>query len=55
MKQNNAHTINLASCIDWVGWKYADVDMPADIPEPVTLDHFYVVATGKSKNSKGTL
>jgi hypothetical protein len=55
MKQNNAHTINLASCIDLVGWKYVDVDMPADIPEPVILDHFYMVATGKSKNYKRPL
>lgn len=50
-----AHTINLASRIDWVGWKHVSVDIPADIPAPVTLDYFYMVETDKSKEHSGTV
>ena len=52
---DKAHTINLASRIDWIGWKYVSVDIPADILGPVTLDYFYMVETDKSKDSKGTV
>lgn len=51
----NRRTLNLASRIDWVGWKYVDVDIPADIPLPVSLDYFYMVETDKSKNLRGTV
>ncbi|HBQ25925.1 MAG TPA: hypothetical protein DD791_05990, partial [Syntrophomonas sp.] len=51
----NAHTINLVSRINWVGWRYVSVDIPADIPTPITLDYFYMVETDKSKNLQGTV
>ncbi len=51
----NAHTINLASRINWVGWRHVSVDIPADIPTPITLDYFYMVETDKSKNLQGTV
>ncbi len=53
--QQNAHTLNLASRIDWIGWKYVTVDIPADIPMPITLDYFYMVETDKSKNWSGAV
>lgn len=51
----NAYTINLASRINWVGWRYISADIPADIPTPITLDYFYMVETDKSKNLRGTV
>ncbi len=51
----NAYTINLASRINWVGWRYISADIPADIPTPITLDYFYMVETDKSKNLQGTV
>lgn len=51
----NYHTINLASRIDWIGWKYVSADIPANIPLPLTLDYYYMVETDKSKNLQGTV
>lgn len=51
----NAHTINLASRINWIGWRYVSADISADIPTPITLDYFYMVETDKSKNLHGTV
>lgn len=51
----NAQTLNLASRINWVGWKYVSVDIPENIPLPISLDYFYMVETDKSKTLKGTV
>lgn len=51
----NARTINLASRIDWIGWKYVSVSIPEDIPLPISLDYFYMVETDKSKALRGTV
>ncbi len=52
---NNARTLNLASSINWVGWKYIEADIPPDIPMPVSLDYFYMVEIDKNKDLKGTV
>ncbi|NLB88430.1 MAG: phosphodiester glycosidase family protein, partial [Syntrophomonadaceae bacterium] len=51
----NSHVVNLASRIDWIGWKYVSVDIPHDIPMPITLNYFYMVETDKSRNYVGTV
>jgi len=51
----NQTTLNLASAINWSGWKYVDAAIPEDIPMPISLDCFYMVETNKSKNLKGTV
>lgn len=51
----NSHTVNLASRINWTGWNYVSVDIPDNIPMPITLNYFYMVETDKSRNSNGTV
>jgi hypothetical protein len=51
----NPWTLNLASNINWVGWKYVDAAISADIPMPISLDYLYMVETNKSKDLKGTV
>lgn len=51
----NPHIVNLASRLDWLGWRYVTAAIPADIALPVTLDCFYMVETDKSKSLRGTV
>lgn len=51
----NAQTLNLASRINWIGWKYVSVAIPENIPLPISLDYIYMVETDKSKTLKGTV
>ncbi|MBE3550576.1 MAG: phosphodiester glycosidase family protein [Brockia lithotrophica] len=41
-------TYDLASRIDWTGWKYVDVAIPEDVPLPITFDYIYMVETNKN-------
>lgn len=51
----NSHVVNLASRIDWIGWRYVSADIPDDLPTPITLSYFYMVETDKSRNYVGTV
>lgn len=48
-------TYDLASRINWTGWKYVDVSIPQDVPLPLSLYYIYMVETDKSLHYKGTV
>lgn len=52
---NEEKTIELASRIDWTGWKYIEADIPKEMPEPITLDRIYMVETDKNLHLNGTV
>lgn len=51
----NDRTLDLASRIDWTGWKYVDADIPSDVQLPISLNYIYMVETNKSLHYKGTV
>lgn len=42
-------TYDLASRINWTGWRYVDVTIPGDVPLPISLNYFYMVETVQSR------
>lgn len=52
---SETRTIDMASKIDWNGWKYVEGDIPADAALPVTLKYFYMVECDKSLHYKGSI
>ncbi len=53
--EGNDRTLDLATRIDWIGWKYIDVDIPSDVPLPISLNYIYMVETNKNLHYKGTV
>lgn len=51
----NQVTVNLASSINWVGWKYIEAPIPQGLTPPISLDYIYMVEINKNKNIKGTV
>lgn len=51
----NNQTLNLASRVNWTGWKYVDADMPRDIALPVSLNYIYLAETNKALHYKGAI
>lgn len=51
----NNITLDLASRINWTGWKYVDAEIPSNIPLPISLNYIYMVETNKSLHYKGTV
>lgn len=52
---SETRTIDMASKIDWNGWKYVEGDVPSDAALPVTLKYFYMVECDKSQHLKGSV
>lgn len=53
--EGNNRTLDLASRINWTGWKYVDADIPSDVPLPISLNYIYMVETNKSLHYKGSV
>lgn len=53
--EGNLRTVDVIKNINFVGWKYIDVDMPSDIPCPITLNSLYFLETNKVLHSKGDI
>lgn len=53
--EGNDRTLDLASRIDWTGWKYVDAEVPSDVPLPISLNYIYMVETNKANHYKGTV
>ncbi|MDF2672664.1 MAG: hypothetical protein K0R09_929 [Clostridiales bacterium] len=53
--EGNNRTLDLASRIDWTGWKYIDEVIPSDVPLPISLNYIYMVETNKTLHYKGTV
>jgi hypothetical protein len=41
--------------LNWIGWKYLSVDIPADTPTPIKLRQVYVVETSNSNKNSGAV
>lgn len=52
---SNKRTLDIVQRINWRGWRYVDVDIPKDVPLPISLDYFYMVECDKDLNYKGTV
>lgn len=50
-----AHTINLATAIDWSGWKYVEAPVPTSLKVPVVLERIYVVETNPLAKGTGRI
>ncbi|MFT9494634.1 phosphodiester glycosidase family protein [Anaerosolibacter sp.] len=50
-----AHTINLATAIDWSGWKYVEAPVPSTLKVPVVLERIYVVETNPLAKGTGRI
>lgn len=53
--EGNNRTLDLASRINWTGWKYVDAEIPSDVPLPISLNYIYMVETNKSLHYKGSV
>lgn len=51
----NSRTIDVSNQINWTGWKYVEVDIPSDIPNPITFNSMYFVETNKTLHKKGDI
>jgi len=51
----NAHTIYLASNVNWAGWNYVEGNVPASIPEPIRIERLYMVQTNPAIKNTGTV
>ena len=51
--QGNTHKIDFARYIDWEGWRYITVNLPANMAYPVSLEEIYVVETDPLKKHSG--
>ncbi|KIL43738.1 phosphodiester glycosidase family protein [Jeotgalibacillus campisalis] len=48
-KANNVNkTLDLAPKVDWIGWKYLEVELPQDWELPIVFNYLYFVETSKS-------
>ena len=52
---SETRTIDMASKIDWTGWKYVEGDIPSDAALPVKLNYIYMVECDKSLHNKGSV
>ncbi|MCD7034519.1 phosphodiester glycosidase family protein [Metabacillus sp. GX 13764] len=49
-KSNGANkTLDLAGSVNWIGWKYLEVDIPTEWAMPITFNYLYFVETNKTK------
>ncbi|MFY4775159.1 phosphodiester glycosidase family protein [Metabacillus sp. RGM 3146] len=49
-KSNGANkTLDLASSVNWVGWKYLEVNIPEEWAMPISFNYLYFVETNKTK------
>lgn len=51
--KGNSYKIDFARYIDWEGWKYITVNLPANMTYPVTLEEIYVAETDTLKKHSG--
>ncbi|GAA4889124.1 phosphodiester glycosidase family protein [Tessaracoccus lubricantis] len=49
----SAKTINVASKIDWTGWRYVEADIPAGLNMPLRFFRLYVVETNPALQYSG--
>ena len=49
------HAIDFKSGIDWTGWRKLEAGLPANLPEPVTLERLYVVETEVHAKTRGSV
>jgi exopolysaccharide biosynthesis protein len=52
---DNNRIIDIAKTINWTGWKYVTVDIPSDIPSPITLEALSFQESNKTLHKKGTI
>lgn len=53
--EGNKITIDIVKKVDFIGWKYVDVDIPKDAPYPITLSSIYFVETNKNLHLSGDI
>ncbi|GEM_PF-1651869 len=53
--ESETKTLDIATRIDWTGWKYVEADIPQDVQVPVSLKNIYFVETNKNLHNKGTV
>ncbi|TDW18316.1 phosphodiester glycosidase family protein [Kribbella kalugense] len=50
-----AQTLNLATTIDWTGWKYVEADIPPGLTYPLRFWRIYVVETSPTRQYSGRI
>lgn len=45
----------LAGGLNWIGWKYVTIDLPANLKPPIRLNQIYLVETSNTNKNGGTL
>lgn len=50
-----SYTVNLASRVDWTGWRYVEAPVPRGVQYPLKLWRIYPVETEKSRQYTGEL
>ncbi|MFF1819099.1 phosphodiester glycosidase family protein [Kribbella sp. NPDC058245] len=51
----SAQTLNLASAVDWTGWKYVEADIPPGLTMPLRFWRIYVVETVPTRQYAGRI
>lgn len=51
----SAQTLNLATAVDWTGWKYVEADVPPGLTMPLRFFRVYVVETVPSRQYSGRI
>lgn len=53
--ESDTRTIDLASRVDWTGWKYVEASIPQDLPLPISLNYLYFAETSKNLHNNGSI
>ena len=53
--KGESHKIDFARHVDWEGWKYITVELPANMTYPVALEEIYIVETDVQKRHAGEI
>ncbi|NLK43796.1 MAG: phosphodiester glycosidase family protein [Tissierellia bacterium] len=51
--KGDSHKIEFAKTVNWEGWKYLTVDLPANMTYPIALEEIYIVETDTLKRHSG--